>query len=73
VLSAKVAIIAVPDHVCVGQIHIGAAVQLGLAASTKPLLELAARTYGTPVAFTPANPDAHGNLCDPRLSCSIIA
>ncbi|HEX3903760.1 MAG TPA: polysaccharide lyase family 7 protein [Polyangia bacterium] len=39
-LSATVAVIEVPDHVCIGQIHIGSAIQAGLAASTKPLLEL---------------------------------
>jgi len=39
-LSATLAVAAVPDHVCVGQIHIGSALQSGLAASTKPLLEL---------------------------------
>jgi hypothetical protein len=39
-LSATVAVTEVPDHVCVGQIHLGTAIQAGLAASTKPLLEL---------------------------------
>jgi hypothetical protein len=39
-LSATVAVVKVPDHVCVGQIHIGSAIQAGLGASTKPLLEL---------------------------------
>jgi hypothetical protein len=39
-LSATVAVVQVPDHVCIGQIHIGSAIQAGLAASTKPLLEL---------------------------------
>ena len=39
-LSATVAVTQVPDHVCIGQIHIGTAIQTGLAASTKPLLEL---------------------------------
>jgi hypothetical protein len=39
-LSATVAVVKVPDHVCVGQIHLGTAIQAGLAASTKPLLEL---------------------------------
>jgi len=40
VLSATVAITQVPDHVCIGQIHLGTAIQSGLAASTKPLVEL---------------------------------
>jgi Alginate lyase len=44
-LSATVEVVKVPDHVCVGQIHIGSAIQAGLAASTKPLLEL--YYYGT--------------------------
>jgi hypothetical protein len=39
-LSATLAVTQVPDHVCVGQIHIGTAIEAGLAASTKPLLEL---------------------------------
>jgi len=39
-LSATVAVTQVPDHVCIGQIHLGTAIQTGLAASTKPLLEL---------------------------------
>jgi hypothetical protein len=39
-LAATVAVTQVPDHVCVGQIHIGAALDAGLASSTKPLLEL---------------------------------
>lgn len=40
ILSATVAVIQVPDHVCIGQIHIGSAIEAGVAASTKPLLEL---------------------------------
>lgn len=40
ILSATVAVTEVPDHVCVGQIHLGTAIEAGLAASTKPLLEL---------------------------------
>ena len=39
-LSATLAVTRVPDHVCVGQIHCGKALQPGLLASTKPLLEL---------------------------------
>jgi hypothetical protein len=39
-LSATLEVSQVPDHVCVGQIHIGTALDAGLAASTKPLLEL---------------------------------
>jgi hypothetical protein len=39
-LSATLAVTGVPDHVCVGQIHLETALQAGLAASTKPLLEL---------------------------------
>ena len=39
-LSATVAVTQVPDHVCIGQIHLGTAIQAGLASSTKPLLEL---------------------------------
>jgi len=45
-LSATVAVVKVPDHVCVGQIHIGSAIQSGLAASTKPLLELCYHSNG---------------------------
>jgi hypothetical protein len=39
-LSATVAVTSVPDHVCIGQIHLGTALEAGLTASTKPLLEL---------------------------------
>jgi hypothetical protein len=39
-LSATLEVPQVPDHVCIGQIHIGSAISTGLAASTKPLLEL---------------------------------
>jgi hypothetical protein len=39
-LTETVAVTQVPDHVCVGQIHIGSALDAGLASSTKPLLEL---------------------------------
>jgi hypothetical protein len=39
-LSASVSVTQVPDHVCIGQIHIGTAIEAGLATSTKPLLEL---------------------------------
>jgi hypothetical protein len=39
-LSATVAVTQVPDHVCIGQIHVGSALEAGLAASTKPLVEL---------------------------------
>jgi hypothetical protein len=39
-LAATVAVTEVPDHVCIGQIHVGAAIEAGLAPSTKPLLEL---------------------------------
>lgn len=39
-LSATLAVTEVPDHVCIGQIHIGSAIEAGLASSTKPLLEL---------------------------------
>ena len=39
-LSASIAVTQVPDHVCIGQIHVGTAIQSGLAPSTKPLVEL---------------------------------
>lgn len=40
ILSATLEVVNVPDHVCVGQIHIGAPIEAGVADSTKPLLEL---------------------------------
>ena len=40
VLAATVAVTQVPDHVCVGQMHVGSAIEAGLAVSTKPLAEL---------------------------------
>jgi hypothetical protein len=46
-LSATVAVVKVPDHVCIGQIHIGTAIQPGLPASTKPLLELYYHSTGS--------------------------
>jgi hypothetical protein len=39
-LAATVAVIRVPDHVCVGQIHVGTPLRSGVVPSTKPLLEL---------------------------------
>jgi len=39
-LTATLAVTEVPDHVCVGQIHVGTPIQAGLVPSTKPLLEL---------------------------------
>ncbi len=39
-MSATLVVMRVPDHVCVGQIHCGTALQSGLTATTKPLLEL---------------------------------
>jgi hypothetical protein len=39
-MSATLAVTQVPDHVCIGQIHCGTALQSGLTATTKPLLEL---------------------------------
>lgn len=39
-LTATVKVIDVPDHVAVGQIHIGEVIQPGLKPSAKPLLEL---------------------------------
>lgn len=39
-MVATLAVTQVPDHVCVGQIHTGTAMEAGLATSTKPLLEL---------------------------------
>jgi len=56
VLSATVMIVTVPDHVCIGQIHVGAAIQQGLAASTKPLLELYSYASGDIVAGVERDP-----------------
>jgi hypothetical protein len=39
-LSASVAVTQVPDHVCVGQLHVGQPIQVEGAPSTKPILEL---------------------------------
>jgi hypothetical protein len=67
VLSATVAIIAVPDHVCVGQIHVGAAVVPGLAASTKPLLELYSYANGNVVVGIEGDP-VTGTQADTMLA-----
>jgi len=45
-MSATLKVVKVPKNVCVGQIHIGSALQAGLPASTKPLLELYYRSNG---------------------------
>jgi hypothetical protein len=55
-LSATLAVTQVPDHVCVGQIHIGTAIEAGLAASTKPLLELYYYANGTVELAIEASP-----------------
>lgn len=60
VLGAKVAIVAVPDHVCIGQIHVGSPVRPGLAASTKPLVELYAYASGDIVAGIERDPITGG-------------
>jgi hypothetical protein len=39
-LEATLAVTGVPDHVCVGQIHVGTPLRSGLVPSTKPLVEL---------------------------------
>jgi hypothetical protein len=39
-LSASVAVTQVPDHVCIGQLHVGEPIQLEGGRSTKPILEL---------------------------------
>jgi hypothetical protein len=39
-LTASLAVTKTPDHVCVGQIHIGDVITAGLPVSTKPLVEL---------------------------------
>jgi hypothetical protein len=40
VMTATLKVVNVTDHTVVGQVHIGSALQSGLASSTKPLLEL---------------------------------
>jgi hypothetical protein len=39
-LSATLAVLAVPDHVCIGQIHAGTVFPAGLATTSLPLIEL---------------------------------
>jgi hypothetical protein len=67
VLSATVAVDAVPDHVCVGQIHVGAALQPGLAPSTKPLLELYSYANGDIVVGIERDPIT-GSQADTTLA-----
>jgi hypothetical protein len=66
VLSATVEVVQVPDHVCVGQIHIGSALYAGLAASTKPLLELYYHANGDVVVGIEASPSG-GSQTDTTL------
>jgi hypothetical protein len=40
ILRATLAVTRVPDRVCIGQIHVGTPIEVGLSPSTKPLLEL---------------------------------
>jgi hypothetical protein len=40
ILRASLAVTRVPDRVCIGQIHLGAPLDVGVVPSTKPLLEL---------------------------------
>ncbi|TFW20968.1 polysaccharide lyase family 7 protein [Duganella callida] len=46
VMNATVKVVKVPSSTAIGQIHIGSALQSGLPASTKPLLELYYRSSG---------------------------
>lgn len=66
-LSATVAVEQVPDHVCVGQIHIGSALQSGLQASTKPLLELYVHANGDIVVGIEQDP-VTGSQADTTLA-----
>src|SRR5579859_717677 len=67
VLSATVAIPGVPSRVCIGQVHVGAAIQPGLAASTKPLLELYSYANGDIVVGIERDP-VTGTQADTRLA-----
>jgi hypothetical protein len=40
ILRATLAVTQVPDRVCIGQIHLGTPIDVGVVSSTKPLLEL---------------------------------
>ena len=60
ILTATLRVTQVPDHVCVGQIHIGAPLQSGLPSSTKPLLELFYHSNGQIVLAIEQTP-AGGN------------
>jgi hypothetical protein len=57
-LSASLRVTQVPDHVCVGQIHIGT----GTPASTKPLLELFYYADGAIVAAVEQNPNGGNSV-----------
>lgn len=60
ILSATLEVINVTDRVAIGQIHIGTALQSGVAASTKPLLELFYNDTGSidlAIEQTPAGDD----------------
>lgn len=55
-LSATLVVVQVPDHVCVGQVHVGTAIDAGLASTTKPLLELYAYANGNVVLGLETSP-----------------
>jgi len=55
-LTATLAVTQVPDHVCVGQVHVGTALEAGVASSTKPLLELYAYANGNIVLGLETSP-----------------
>jgi hypothetical protein len=57
VLAATLAVVHVPDHVCVGQAHVGRPLRAGLAPSTKPLFELYAFANGDVALGIERGPD----------------
>jgi hypothetical protein len=59
-LSATLEVVKVPDHVCVGQVHIGLPIEVGLTPSTKPLLELYYASTGAVVLGIETMPEPIG-------------
>lgn len=64
-MSAVVTVVGVPDHVCIGQIHVGAPLRAGLPPSTKPLLELYEYADGEVVVGIEEDPVSGGQRKTP--------
>ena len=72
-MSAVVTVVRVPDHVCIGQIHVGSPLRPGLPPSTKPLLELYEYAGGDVVVGIEDDPISGGQIRAPLARTSLGA